>query len=48
MLRPELAGPGTDLEIEILGKQYPAAVVAESPFDPANDRLRDVDGANAP
>ncbi|MGA8203738.1 MAG: FAD-dependent oxidoreductase [Woeseiaceae bacterium] len=48
MLRPDLAGPGTDLEIEILGKQYPATVVAESPFDPANGRLRDVDGANAP
>ncbi len=48
MLRPELAEPGTDLEIEILGKQYPATVIAESPFDPANGRLRDVDGANAP
>ena len=48
MLRPELAGPGTDLEIEILGKGYPATVVAESPFDPENSRLRDVDGANAP
>ena len=48
MLRPDLAEPGTALEIEILGKRYPATVVPESPFDPANSRLRDADAANDP
>ena len=46
MVRPELADLGTELEIEILGKNYPATVVADSPFDPKNERLRDVNGAN--
>jgi dimethylglycine dehydrogenase len=46
MVRPELAEPGTVLEIEILGKKYSATVVADSPFDPKNERLRDVNGAN--
>ncbi|MDH3533004.1 MAG: FAD-dependent oxidoreductase [Gammaproteobacteria bacterium] len=46
MIRPELAEPGARLEIEILGKNYPATVIADSPFDPNNERLRDVNGAN--
>ncbi len=46
MLRPELAEPGTDVEIEILGKQYRATVIPDSPFDTSNERLRDVNGAN--
>jgi len=46
MVKPALADPGTRLEIEILGKRYPATVVADSPFDPDNERLRDVNGAN--
>jgi dimethylglycine dehydrogenase len=46
MVRPELAAVGTELEIEILGKNYPATVVAESPFDTKQERLRDVNGAN--
>ena len=46
MVRPELAAPGTEIEIEILGKNYAATVVAESPFDPSQERLRDVNGAN--
>jgi dimethylglycine dehydrogenase len=46
MVRPDLAEPGTSLEIEILGKNYAATVVPESPFDPGNERLRDVEGAN--
>ena len=46
MVKPELADPGTEIEIEILGKNYPATVVPESPFDPKNERLRDVAGAN--
>ena len=44
MVRPELARLGTALEIEILGRRYPATVVEDSPFDPKNERLRDVDG----
>jgi dimethylglycine dehydrogenase len=46
MVKPELAKPGTALEIEILGKVYPAAVVPDSPFDPKNERLRDSGGSN--
>ena len=32
--------PGTGIEIEILGKRYPARVIPESPHDPDNQRLR--------
>jgi len=46
MVRPEFAETGTALEIDILGKTYPAIVVPDSPFDPKNERLRDVNGAN--
>jgi dimethylglycine dehydrogenase len=35
-----LETPGTSLEIEILGKRYPATVIPESPHDPENARLR--------
>ena len=31
---------GTELEIEILGKRYPARVIPESPHDPDSGRLR--------
>ena len=40
MLRPELAAVGTTLEIDVLGERCPARVVAESPWDPQNERLR--------
>ncbi len=40
MVRPELAEVGTSLEIEILGEHYAAKVIEESPWDPANERLR--------
>ncbi|HZD54309.1 MAG TPA: aminomethyltransferase family protein, partial [Woeseiaceae bacterium] len=40
MVRPDLAAPGTELEIEVLGDRYPATVLPESPYDPQNDRLR--------
>ncbi|MEX2495437.1 MAG: FAD-dependent oxidoreductase [Woeseia sp.] len=40
MLRPDLAEPGTEVQIEILGKRYPATVLADSPYDPENNRLR--------
>ena len=46
MVKPDLAGLGTELDIEILGKTYKAKVLPESPFDPSNERLRDVNGAN--
>jgi dimethylglycine dehydrogenase len=39
-VRPDLAVPGTRLDIEILGVRHSATVIAESPFDPANQRLR--------
>ena len=47
MVKPERAAPGARMEIDILGQRRPAVVVPESPFDPANERLRDVNGANA-
>ncbi|MYC59224.1 MAG: aminomethyl transferase family protein, partial [Gammaproteobacteria bacterium] len=40
MLPPDLAQPGTEVEVEILGKTFPATVVPDSPFDPTNERLR--------
>jgi dimethylglycine dehydrogenase len=40
MVRPDLGAPGTRLDVTILGKAYPATVIPESPFDPANARLR--------
>ena len=40
MVRPEHAEVGSQLEIEILGRKHPAVVLAESPFDPENERLR--------
>lgn len=46
MVRPEYSGPGTELEIDILGKTFDAVVISDSPFDPKNERLRDVNGAN--
>ncbi len=46
MVKPACAEPGTTLEIEILGKSYPATVVPDSPFDTKQERLRDVNGAN--
>ncbi len=46
MVTPEFAEPGSQLEIEILGKTYAATVIPDSPFDPKNERLRDVNGAN--
>ena len=46
MVEAELAKPGTKLQIDILGKNYPAEVIDDSPFDPKNERLRDVNAAN--
>ena len=46
MVKPELATPGSAFDIEILGKLYGATVISDSPFDPKNERLRDVNGTN--
>ncbi len=46
MVRPDLAEPGNELEIDILGRNYKATVIPDSPFDAKNERLRDVNGAN--
>ncbi|MBL8701104.1 MAG: GcvT family protein [Alphaproteobacteria bacterium] len=40
MVRPDLGALGTELEIAILGKPHRATVIADSPYDPANARLR--------
>jgi dimethylglycine dehydrogenase len=40
MVRPEFAAPGTELDIQVLGEKRRAVVVAESPFDADNARLR--------
>lgn len=37
---PEVAAPGTKLEVEILQERFPAEVIPESPWDPENTRLR--------
>ena len=46
MVRPDLAAAGTQLDIDILGRTCTAVVVPDSPFDPKNERLRDVNRAN--
>jgi dimethylglycine dehydrogenase len=40
MLRPDLAEIGTALEVVILGERHRVTVIAESPYDSRNDRLR--------
>ncbi|MEX0707264.1 MAG: FAD-dependent oxidoreductase [Woeseia sp.] len=40
MVQPDHAATGTNMEIDILGRRYPATVIDESPWDPANERLR--------
>ena len=39
-VRPDLATPGTTLDIEILGTRQRATIIADSPFDPRNEMLR--------
>ena len=49
-LPPELAEPGTALQLAMLGTKYPARVVPDSPHDPKNLRPRALDpcrGADA-
>ena len=40
MVRPEHAKLGTELDIQILGERRRATMIAESPYDPENLRLR--------
>jgi dimethylglycine dehydrogenase len=40
MVQPAHAAEGRSMEIEILGERYAATVIAESPWDPRNERLR--------
>ena len=40
MVRPDLAAPGTALEIDVLGAMHGATVIGESPYDPGNEKLR--------
>ena len=37
---PALAAPGTRLQCRIMGALWDAEVVEDSPYDPANARLR--------
>ncbi len=37
---PEDAVPGTELEVMVFGDLYPARVLGEAAYDPANERLR--------
>ena len=46
MVKPEYAVTGTEMEIDILNRNYRAVVIPESPFDPDNERLRDINDAN--
>ncbi len=39
-VRLDLAAVGTRLEVEILGKRYPAVVASEPIYDPKNERLK--------
>ncbi|MBZ8133953.1 FAD-dependent oxidoreductase [Afifella sp. IM 167] len=40
MVKPEHGGEGTEMDIAILGEKKRGRVIAESPFDPENARLR--------
>ena len=40
MVAPDCTDIGTALEIDVLGERFAAEIINESPFDPANDRLR--------
>lgn len=39
-VRPEFAEDGRELSVKMLNQHDAARVVAESPYDPANERLR--------
>ena len=39
-MKSDVAQPGTELKILMLGKKRTARIVADSPWDPENARLR--------
>ncbi|TYO88565.1 GcvT family protein [Oceanicella actignis] len=39
-VRPDLAAPGTKLQVRMLRRLWDAEVVEESPYDPKNERIR--------
>ena len=43
MVPPELAEEGNELEIDILGSRHKVTIIPESPYDPDNLKLRDVE-----
>ena len=45
-LSRKYAVTGTEMEIDILNRNYRAIVIPESPFDPGNERLLDINHAN--
>jgi dimethylglycine dehydrogenase len=40
MLKPELAAEGTQLVVRVLGEEFGARVIGDSPYDPENAALR--------
>jgi dimethylglycine dehydrogenase len=40
MVSPHLGEIGTELDVVILGERHRATIIAESPYDPSNQRLR--------
>lgn len=46
MVKPKYAVLGSEFSIDILGENYLTKVIADSPFDGKNERLRDVNSAN--
>jgi dimethylglycine dehydrogenase len=40
MVRPDLGEPDTEVTVTILGKDFRATVIPESPYDPRNERLK--------
>jgi dimethylglycine dehydrogenase len=40
MVSPEFGDAGREIEVKILGDNYGATVIQESPFDPENARIR--------
>ncbi len=39
-VEPQLAAPGTELEVMLLGEMRPAVVLAEAVYDPTNEVMR--------
>ena len=39
-VRPDLAEPGTRLEVRMQDRLWPAEITVDSPYDPENARIR--------